>query len=193
MTMRKSSKELQEQWKNYFQDKDTTVQRAREKIKGYQTYCREQPPHKQLIPGYDMLAWIGMPMSESMHCIRANEVNAMLTLIPQLDFKSLKVLYHRLKTNWSSSTFKGLCLTILRRIAVHPEFTRPDKKIMEHHATLLGSEVTGKKIMQTKKKPNEQHSLFSFLFGLSSVFQKTKTKSIKILNFFFTFLLFFFF
>ena len=175
MTMRKSSKELQEQWKNYFQDKDTTVQRAREKIKGYQTYCREQHPHKQLIPGYDMLAWIGMPMSESMHCIRANEVNAMLTLIPQLDFKSLKVLYHRLKTNWSSSTFKGLCLTILRRIAVHPEFTRFSRKIMEHHATLLGSEVTGKKIMH----PN----FVSFLFGL------TKKPKYKILNFFLLFFL----
>ena len=175
MTMRISSKEKQEQWKNFFQDRDTTVQIARERITHYQTYCREQQPHKQLIPGYDMLAWIGMPMSESMHCIRANEVTAMLTLIPQLDFASLKVLYHRLKTNWSSSTFKGLCLTILRRIAVHPEFSRPNEKIMEHHATLLGSEVTGKKIMHLKQKA-KRTAIFVFFLYCHQFFKKRKPK-----------------
>ena len=138
--MKKSSKEAKEQWKSFFQgtggEPVPTVQQARDKLIQYQNYCRQQDPHSQLVPGYDMLAWVGVPMSQSMHKIRLNEVYQMKKLIPKLTFKELKVLYHRLKTNWTSKIFRSLCIDILKRIAVHREFTKFSQKIIVHHASL---------------------------------------------------------
>lgn len=140
MSMRTSSVEAREKWRSFFEHPDTTVQLAREKLIQYQNYCRTQDPHQQLVPGYDMLSWIGVPMAQSMHKIRSNEVDQMMNLIPKLDFSNLKVLYHRLKTNWTSPVFRPLCIAILRRISVHREFTNFSKKIMDHHAS-LGDDV----------------------------------------------------
>ena len=136
MSMKTSSKQAKENWKRFFEQPDTTVQQARDKLLQYQQYCRKQDPHAQLAPGYDMLAWIGVPMSQSMHKIRLNEVYAMKTLIPKLTLPELKTLYHRLKSNWTSKMFRSLCIDILKRIAVHGDFTSFSKRIMDHHASL---------------------------------------------------------
>ena len=135
--MKKSSRDLRETWKLFFEQPDTTVQAARDKISQYQHYCRRQQPHQQLVPGYDMLTWMGIPMSQSMHKIRLFEYQSMKDLIPKLDLKNLKILYHRLKPNWTSKIFRSLCIDILRRIALHKDHVKLDLKIMHHHATLF--------------------------------------------------------
>jgi len=168
--MRKSSREKKEEWRSFFDQPDTTVSKAREKLTQYQSFCRQQSPHQELTPGYDMLAWIGTPMSDSMHKIRNNEVDQLMQLIPKLDYSNLKTLYHRLKTNWTSPTFKRLCVAILRRIAIHPDFTKFSQKIMEHHATLSGSAQVGIPMKFLHQLWANDHHLSGTLCG--TVFEK---------------------